>query len=85
MDIARLVTVPVSQIWRNETHDFTPWLERNLDLLGEALNLNLEPAEREVKGETTPWTFWQPMPAQESTLPSKTRPRKPITTTWERH
>lgn len=34
-------------IWELEAHDFTPWLARNLDRLGEALGLELELLEQE--------------------------------------
>jgi hypothetical protein len=35
-------------VWAHEEHDFTPWLYENLDKLGEALGLELEPHEREA-------------------------------------
>ena len=34
--------VNVRRMWEHEALDFTPWLARNLDLLGEALGLKLE-------------------------------------------
>ena len=33
--------------WANEAWDFTPWLAENLDLLGEAVGLKLEPVQQE--------------------------------------
>ena len=37
----------VHTLWSHEALDFTPWLAANLDLLGEAIGLRLEPIERE--------------------------------------
>lgn len=36
-------------IWRNEATDFTPWLQQNIDLLSEALGLDIQLVEREVE------------------------------------
>ena len=33
--------VPVREVWPNEAQNFTPWLAKNLELLGEALGLDL--------------------------------------------
>ena len=47
--IARLVEVDLREVWDYEAHDFTPWLASNLDLLGEALGIDIEPlGETEV-------------------------------------
>src|SRR5437763_212616 len=35
------------ELWRNEATEFTPWLADQLDILGEALGLDLELVERE--------------------------------------
>ena len=40
--------VSVKQIWLNEASDFTPWLAKNLPLLGEALNMELELVQQEA-------------------------------------
>ena len=34
-------------VWPNEAYDFTPWLENNLNLLGEAIGVDLCFRERE--------------------------------------
>ncbi len=40
--LGRLERVNVRAAWTNEAIDFTPWLAANLDLLSEALGMNLE-------------------------------------------
>ena len=35
------------KVWSNETHDFTPWLVKNMDRFAAALNLNLKDVETE--------------------------------------
>jgi len=45
--IGRLQRVPLREVWRYEALDFTRWLEENIEVLGEALELNLSSAERE--------------------------------------
>lgn len=49
MTIGRLEPVAITDVWPNEANDFTPWLEENLEQLGEVLHLNLEPNGREVR------------------------------------
>ena len=39
----RSQSVDVREMWPSEPYDFTPWLARNLDLLGSELGLDLEP------------------------------------------
>ena len=46
-ELGRVRQVPLSEVFDNEPQDFTPWLYENLDLLGDALNLDLTPSERE--------------------------------------
>ena len=36
------------EVWANEAQNFTPWLEEHIDLLGEALGMDLEITGREV-------------------------------------
>ena len=47
-EIARLEPVDLKKVWPNEASDFTPWLDANLDRLGEALGINLEFVQREA-------------------------------------
>jgi hypothetical protein len=45
--IGKLQRVPLREVWKHEAHDFTVWLQENLDVLNEALDLTLTGAERE--------------------------------------
>lgn len=47
MSISRLRRVSIREVWKNEEKDFTPWLEKNIDVLGETLGINLSVVERE--------------------------------------
>ena len=49
MRVSRLDSVPIREVWPKEEKDFTPWLEKNLDLLGDVLSLSLVSNKREVK------------------------------------
>ena len=40
--------VDVRTKWPHEALDFTPWLAKNLHLLGDALEMKLEPVQMEV-------------------------------------
>ena len=42
-----VVTVDVRTMWQHEALDFTPWLARNLHLLGEELDMQLELVQQE--------------------------------------
>ncbi|MBN1245545.1 DUF4268 domain-containing protein [Candidatus Bathyarchaeota archaeon] len=48
MPISRLKRVLIRTVWKNEEKDFTPWLQENLDVLGETMNMELSPLEREA-------------------------------------
>lgn len=50
--IGRLITAETREAWLNEARDFTPWLAENLDLLGEAIGLQLEAEGTEVAVDT---------------------------------
>ena len=47
MAIGRLKKVELREIWSREDTDFTNWLNDNLDILGEAIGLELEESETE--------------------------------------
>ena len=45
--IGRIQRVPLREVWKHEALDFTTWLQRNVDLVGEVIDLPLEEAQRE--------------------------------------
>lgn len=45
--IGKLQRVPLRTVWRHEAYDFTTWLEENIEVLNDALNLSLDNVERE--------------------------------------
>ena len=47
-ELGTIESVDVREIWPNEAHDFTPWLIEHLSILGKALELDLEPIQREA-------------------------------------
>lgn len=46
-EMGKIEEVDLREIWPNEAVDFTPWLAKHLDLLGEALHLDLDLVEAE--------------------------------------
>jgi len=46
-EVGRLVRVPLREVWAHEAHDFTRWLQDNIDVLNGALGLDLVNIERE--------------------------------------
>ena len=49
MNVSKLKHVPLREVWGKEERDFTPWLENNLDGLGEKLEIELSIVEREKR------------------------------------
>lgn len=47
LTIGKIKRVPLREVWRHEAHDFTTWLQKNIDVVGDAVNFSLEEAERE--------------------------------------
>jgi RecB family endonuclease NucS len=45
--IEKLQRIKLREVWVHEAHDFTQWLERNIDVLNDVIDLNLSNAERE--------------------------------------
>jgi hypothetical protein len=45
--IGKIERVPLREVWRHEAYDLTTWLEQNIDVLNDALDLNLSNVERE--------------------------------------
>ncbi|MFC1455713.1 DUF4268 domain-containing protein [Microvirga arabica] len=45
--IGRLERVPLRQVWNHEAYDFTKWLQENIDVLNETLDLTLVNVDRE--------------------------------------
>lgn len=45
--ISKIQRVPLREVWKHEAHDFTTWLEENLDVVNDAVDLSLSSAERE--------------------------------------
>ena len=48
-ELGRVETVDVQTVWPREDDDFTPWLAKNLHLLGEAINMKLELLQPEAR------------------------------------
>lgn len=45
--IGKIERVALREVWKHEALDFTRWLEENIDVLNEAIDLSLTTAERE--------------------------------------
>lgn len=51
--IGKLQRIPLREVWKHEAYDFTQWLEQNIDVLNDVLDLTLVNVEREKKTEST--------------------------------
>ena len=47
-NFSELKRVPLREMWKHEASDFTPWLESNIQTLGDALGMDLEVTDREA-------------------------------------
>jgi hypothetical protein len=47
MTVGKIQRVALREVWKHEAHDFTVWLEANIDVLNDLLDLGLTSAERE--------------------------------------
>ncbi|TQD25664.1 DUF4268 domain-containing protein [Methanolobus vulcani] len=47
MKVGKIEKLPLREIWSHEAIDFTPWLEENIEILGEVIGLQLSVVERE--------------------------------------
>ena len=46
--IGKLERVPLREVWKHEAHNFSQWLEGNIEVLNEALDLRLANVDREA-------------------------------------
>lgn len=45
--VGKIQRIPLREVWSHEEYSFTKWLQDNVDVLNDILNLNLSTAERE--------------------------------------
>jgi len=45
--IGRMKKVPLKEVWKHEAKDFTSWLEKNIEVLGEEIDVDLTAIEKE--------------------------------------
>jgi hypothetical protein len=45
--VGKLVRVPLREVWPHEAYDFTQWLQENIEVLGEALDIDFDNVDRE--------------------------------------
>ena len=46
--LGRLARIDARSVWFHEAHEFTPWLHENIDLLAEAIGVDIEATSTEV-------------------------------------
>lgn len=52
--IGKIQRVPLREVWKHEALDFTRWLQENLDVLSEVLDVGLiNPERRAVSGRAS--------------------------------
>jgi hypothetical protein len=44
--IGKLERVALREVWAHEAYDFTQWLEQNIDVINEALDLDIVSVDR---------------------------------------
>ena len=47
IEIGKLTRVPLREVWKHEAHDFTQWMEDNIDVLNNVLEFELVNVDRE--------------------------------------
>lgn len=47
MSIGKITRIPLRNVWKHEAHDFTTWLEHNIDVLNEIIEPTLTVVDRE--------------------------------------
>lgn len=50
--IGKLKRVPLREVWPHEAHDFTTWLQNNVDVLNDVIDIHLVDIEREQNAGT---------------------------------
>jgi hypothetical protein len=64
--ISRLEAVPLRELWRHEEQDFSAWLHDNIQVLGDALQMQL--SEPQKQKEVAVGSFTVDLVAEEETL-----------------
>ena len=50
--IGKIERVKLREVWKHEAYDFTRWLEENIDVLNDVLDISIVNVEREKKAGT---------------------------------
>ncbi len=45
--VSKITRVPLREVWKHEAYDFTRWLQNNIDVLSEVIDLPLDNVDRE--------------------------------------